>query len=369
MKHKGDPKIGYILAASMGAAVAMSPPTAANGQPVQRFRKELIRVGSWVHPDTGQDIEVTPERIDHWVAQFARMKADGVKVPVPSDHSNAAKDQRGWVVEMFREGDSLIGLLEVTGQDAILEAARNDVSVQILDLTQTTAGGLKEYPDAIGHVALTPVPVITGMKGMVAISASRGTVNVPVFRLSTGATNMEALKKVASAMGITVAEDATEESVLAAILSSIEASKKTSEVEAAKAKETAAALSLARTELAKHTPAKYDAMTLELSRENRTNKIDALVNAGKITPAVADALKVTWCPADDAALSLSLGQNGTFKDTLAALDKNDPKVLGEQTKAQHTLSRQTPGKSGPITGAEAQAAAAALMGTIGIKAA
>lgn len=360
MKHTGDPKIGVILAASLGAAVVVGPRVDASGQPVQRFRKELIRVGEWVHPDTGQDIEVTTDRIDHWVTQFSAMKADGVKVYLPSGHTSDPAKNRGWVVEMFREGETLVGLFDAIGEDAIREASRNDVSVRVCTLDITTATGLKTYDDAIEHVALTPIPVITGQKHTVAITASRGTVNVPAFRLSTGG-SMESLKKICAALGIEWAEGMTEESATAAIMSNIEAAKASKADAETKAKDATTALSLARAELAKATPEKHSAAMLDLARENRTVKIDALVNAGKITPAVATDLKSIWCPTDDAALSLSMGMNTTFKATLAALDKNDAKALGEQTKGQQ-LSRTTPGSEFAFDLADAQARAARAFG-------
>jgi len=349
MKHRVNPQLGFVLAVGLAESVAISPKIEQNGQPVQKFRKDLIGVGQWTHPDTGDEINVTTADLDRWVETFAAMKQNGVKVYVPSGHTSDSDANRGWVTEMYRDGDTLIGILEIVGEDAIKEAARNEVSIRVMTFKD---GKGNEYKNAIEHVALTPVPVISGQGGMVAIAASRGgTIHVPAFRLAqNGAVNMESLKKIAEAMGIEVPDDATEESLTAAILA-----KHASMTEAGKAKAEAAttataALSAARAELAKakgEAPIRHDATTIELARDNRGMKIEALSRGGQITPAVAKALRETWTPDSDDAMSLSLHQNSLFKATLAALELNDPKVLGEQTRRQTLeLDRATPGGDG-----------------------
>jgi hypothetical protein len=62
------------LAFSGGDFVAASEPDIRDGQPVRRFRKDLISAGTYRHPGGQWTLDVTPERMDRWVAAFGRMR-------------------------------------------------------------------------------------------------------------------------------------------------------------------------------------------------------------------------------------------------------------------------------------------------------
>ena len=72
------------------------------GQPVRRFLKELIKTGHYVKECDGLEFDVTPELLAHWAATFARMRANGLNVPVPSGHTHDGTANRGWVRHLFR---------------------------------------------------------------------------------------------------------------------------------------------------------------------------------------------------------------------------------------------------------------------------
>lgn len=81
---------------------------------------------------------------------------------------------------------------------------------------------------------------------------------------------------------------------------------------------------------------KPDPMLLKLAADNRSVKLDQLVTAGKITPAVREKLKGVFIGKDNAALALSLsaGTADEFDAIVAALAENNPVKTGEMTGAQ-----------------------------------
>jgi hypothetical protein len=93
--------------------------------PVAYFWKDSIQAGDYVHPATKQKLSVDGARIDGWVDKFHQMRAAGIEIPTPTDHSSAAKDNLGFVVDAKRNGDRLSLLHQVIGEDAAMTALRN----------------------------------------------------------------------------------------------------------------------------------------------------------------------------------------------------------------------------------------------------
>lgn len=135
-------------------------PTILAGQPVRYFWKDVIRVGHYVHPRGGPRFPVDRARIDRWIAAFRRMRANGVRVTVPADHSHLARDNLGYVIALKRVGGVLYALHQLIGEDAMRLAARNEVSLAIHP--DFTDGLGNRYGEAIVHSSLTPVPVVPG---------------------------------------------------------------------------------------------------------------------------------------------------------------------------------------------------------------
>jgi hypothetical protein len=159
-----------VLLALAASPVATSAVISESGAVTQTYVKDLIRVGEWVMPQSGVKFSVTNEDLDHWVKTFETMQAAGVKVHVPSGHTDDADKNRGWVLAMFRDGDVLKGQLKIIGEDAIAAAVRNEVSIYVPPTLTDGKGNTYERP--IAHVALTPTPVISGQGGWVPIAAS-----------------------------------------------------------------------------------------------------------------------------------------------------------------------------------------------------
>lgn len=330
-------RTAVLFRSDTSPAIALSAPISGD-VPRQRFRKELIRTGRYVKDSDGIDFEVTRDDHDpkarkfslaHWVAEFGRMKAAGVKVTLPEDHDGAgqAGKNHGSVVDLFAEGDSLVAVIDVVGERGIELAAKNDVSIYVPPSTPDGKGG--QFTRAIEHVALTPTPVIPGLGDWQAIAASR----TPTRKEPTMPIQWEEIQKAIGA-----AEKLTDATAPPLILSHVTATAKTIQdltAERDKFKADAESHKAEVLKLSKDPPREPTAMELELAGENRALKLAKLVDEAKITPAAAAKIKARWV--DATALKLSLSRNGTddgFKELVDALADNDPVSLGEKSGMQ-----------------------------------
>ena len=326
-----------------GKAVAAK--IVADETPRRKFVKDLIRAGRYVA--RGTEVALSVADLDELAEQTNAFIAAGNDVSVPDGHTTEATANRGYVREVFREGDTLYGVIEMIGDDGIATAARSKVSINT-DRNYTDGKG-NVYPHVITHVALTNEPVVPDQNGFVPLAASRGgkSNRALVFSLAQQPenTNMEHLTKIAAMLGVEGIESLDEAAIVEAIAAAIEGMKgmsktATDEATAVKAELTGIKASLAKTK------AEPDAMLVKLAAKNRTLELDGLVTGGHITPAVKDKLADVWIGKDNAGLKLSLDAegDGRFSAMVDALKQNDPVKLGEQTKAQGVaLSRTASG--------------------------
>lgn len=325
------PKHGCIIATETTPFLALAAPRTEGGQPVKRFRKELIRTGSYCTADDVR-FEVDGEALDNWVAEFSRMKSVGVKVPVPTSHTTDPEANRGWVVDMFREGDSLFGVIDLVGEDAIKMAGRSDVSLYSPAHLDDGKGNTYKWP--ITHVALCTDPVIPGLDGFVPLAASLGKtpVNVPVFTAYKETTVAVKFKLIQKALGIK--EPLTEANADEAIIASF--SGVTDRVGTLMDEAKVLKADLAKAKVGEVKPKEVDPELLRLSRKDRVRELDSLVSGGRITPAVREKLYALLVGKDDGALSLSLssGTSLLHEGIIEALTHNDPVILGEKTGGQ-----------------------------------
>jgi hypothetical protein len=92
------------------------------------------------------------------VQAFGKRQGVGDQTPLMCGHTKDAVRTAGYVLDMGRKNDTLFALCQLIGTDAADVARRNFVSIK-LDPNYTDGKG-NVYPEAITHVALTPVPVI-----------------------------------------------------------------------------------------------------------------------------------------------------------------------------------------------------------------
>lgn len=359
----GKPNSIASLAAGFVIAAASSPGVLAgtgteNGQPFKVLVKEVIKCGTWV-TSNGVTFTVTPQRIDGWVASFDAMQAEGIKVPIPDDHlftanGSAAAHNYGWVIGMFRDGDSMKAAMKFIGTDALLASARNDVSIYVPKSIKRGNGSV--FTDAIEHICLTPIPQIPGLGDFAEIAASAGgQTQVPVLRLAEN--TMNPLQQIAQALGID-ASQMDDAAILAAVLQKVTGN--TASLSAAKADKDALAASREQVrtlEAARGKPIDVDPDAIIASVDAITLQLDSLVDKKCVTKAVRDDLAAVLLGTPDNRPVLCLSHKAAtaagFPGSLAklvigALLKNDGKSLalaaGEATKRQSiALSRETPG--------------------------
>lgn len=300
--------------------ISVSPISEVQGVPTRRFRKELIRVGSYHQPSSKTDFTITTNTLDRWVDNFRSFQREGVKVPVPEGHTNDPTKNLGYVVDLFRDGNSLFGILEMRGQKAIDSTLANDVS--IYSPAKWVDGRGNTYTNPIVHVAITSYPVIPGLSEFEALAASLVKENDMSW------------KKVLEALGC--AEKVDDSTAPDRVLSLVGEMKKKGEEEL---KSVQLALEAAKSTLAelksgsKEPQRKADPVVLSLARENREMKLDTLVEKGHISPKVGKGLKEMFVT--DAVLSLSLGQEwDVFPKLVQVLSENVSVDLKERTGSQ-----------------------------------
>lgn len=339
-----------------------------SGQPSQRFRKDLIKVGKYTKASTGQDFEITPADLDAFAKTFASMKAAGVKVPLPVGHTNDPEANRGYAEDLYVDGDSLIGTLELVGEDAIKLAGRAEVSVCITP--ELIDGKGNKYTNAIEHIAIVTDPVVPDQGGWIKIAASRegNEKRASAMKLSQGASTMD-WKELAGMLGIADAATMDDAALGAAIKAKVQALMTAGKTAASREAELTSQLNLARSA---SVPTVADD-TLDALSENVSLKIDALHGDAKISKAVGEDLKAILCGdtanrqtrrvllSRTAGKAAGLDEGKSLADRLIeSLAKNDPKELGTKTRTQLALSRQTPDAGAkPETDEEAEKAAKA----------
>ncbi len=267
-----------------------------DGTHLTRYKKELIKVGKYVKTSASFAFEVTQDMLIHWKDTFKRWIENGNKVPIPPGHAavNEPEKNQGWVLDMFVEGASLFGILELAKPELALTT---DVSIFVP--ADFIDGHGQKYVQPITHIALCTNPVIPGLKAFQELS------------LSNGDSNMNT-KKLAKMLGLP--EDADETTIMAAVK---------------KANTKAPDKALSQTG---STPA--SGPLVKLVAENRTIKLSGLLKAGLITPATLTAIEEQYTKTEPLTLSLSGGWDDGFDFLVRILTENKAVALGEKSKAQ-----------------------------------
>lgn len=289
-----------ILQLETAPAIAMGDSMTTYGREhgLKLFKKELVKVGRWTKASTGQFVDVTREKIDNWIETFSKWRCNGNRVPIPPGHSRAndPKENQGWVTNMFRQGDTLVAMMELLNPEL---AKVNDVSIAIEP--KMTDGKGNKYKSIISHVALCVDPVVSGLKDFEAMSLS----------LSKGVKTMEFLKKIAAALGLKGAEP-TEEAILLAL-------------EDHKAGDATATIKLSG--------GPTDAALVRLVSNDRAKQLSNLVQTGRITPAIKDKIAKRYVETKAVALELSKGIDDGFELLHDVLSENASSDLLEELSA------------------------------------
>jgi hypothetical protein len=353
------PTTSCFLRLRTGAARALAKGRTVAGQPVRRFLKELIKAGHYVKESDGLEFDVTPALLEHWAATFARMRANGLNVPVPSGHTHDGAANRGWVRHLFRAGDSLYGLIDLVG-DGIPMAATNDVSIYAVPAFTDGHGNRYRWP--ILHVALCTDPVVPGLGGFLPIAAALDLppADAPVFQRQTLA---GASMSTVDTSGQTSAADHISEAFSQAVLQVLQDDDLDLKGKLARIKEiliaqekamsvfgedespspasapgspqAGAAGDTTSADLAGMSPV-VAARLAPIVARNRRHELADLVRDGHLTRAAADGLERLFVPGGEKALRLSIDQavQVQFDGVVAALRKNRAIAMGERTGPQ-----------------------------------
>ncbi len=378
------PATACFLRLRTGAARAVAKRRSVAGQPVRRFLKELIKTGHYVKECDGLEFDVTPDLLAHWAATFARMRANGLNVPVPSGHTHDGAANRGWVRHLFRAGDSLYGVVDLVG-DGIPLAATNDVSIYAVP--EFTDGHGNRYQWPILHVALCTDPVVPGLGGFLPIAAALDSppADAPVFQMQTvagpripgqtgvaaGANQHDFPRKtlagapmpIVDTSGQASAAEQISEAFSQAVLQVLQDDGLDLKAKLARIKEIltaqekalaifdeaegpspastqgsaaeGASSGAASEELAGMSPVVAARLAPMVAR-NRRHELADLVRDGHLSRAAADGLERLFVPAGEKALQLSIDQavQVQFDGVVAALRKNRAMAMGERTGPQ-----------------------------------
>ncbi|RLC38153.1 hypothetical protein DRH27_02945 [Candidatus Falkowbacteria bacterium] len=320
---------------------------------VQLFKKDMISVGTYTHPIWEWKLDVTEERLYRWVASFEAMKANGVDVEVPVNHSFGAEDNLGYVVEMFVEPNAdgvptLYGIHEIRGESNI-ETVMANKNVSVAIEKDFVDGEGTHYGEAIIHSSVVQQPVVPGQEDFekIAASANGGQEQVPVLTMSNvtkgQSMNEEMLKQIREMLG--AGDDLTADNALSRV------AEKITSLGEAKADVDKELLNITA-ELEKikangsKTASNIDPNLAEQMGVTAETQLTLLVAAGSISPACQVALQKAMVGEKTTRnLSmLALGENGkssNFSLIFDALKLNKIADLTERTGLQ-TLSRTEP---------------------------
>jgi hypothetical protein len=135
------------------------------------YEKEIVRAGTFTKPGrNGKVIKhvITEDDVKRWPLVFAEMKADGLKVPIPLEHTANPERNRATVIDMMYKPNSkgipaTFARIKFRDLEAAKMAQTTDVSIFVPDQIHNGTKN-KSYRRAIEHVALTDYPVINDLE-------------------------------------------------------------------------------------------------------------------------------------------------------------------------------------------------------------
>ncbi len=152
-QHIRTPRALFLLdaAGELKPAVTLGQglPPRVSGMPAFYYWKDAIVVGSYVHPAQKFSLQITRDKLDGYAKTFAKMKTNGVAVPILMDHAQSAAATLGWIIDVQRKDDRLMELHQFLGESARDIGLRNKVSLGINP--DFVDGKGNRYGEAIVH--------------------------------------------------------------------------------------------------------------------------------------------------------------------------------------------------------------------------
>lgn len=307
-------------------------------KPTRRFRKDAVKVGTYKHPHDGWTEDFDHDRMDRWCAAFKKMRDNGVDVEFFADHGTPGdriEKVRGYIEDMYRDGDDLMVVVEMSGEDGIkIAGSCRNVSIELDEFTDAKGN---DYGEAIVAVVACEKPVVPGQRPFERIAASRTgskpNRKIPILTLAADPPEVTDMTPLLEAIGKAIgADDITEDNAAEKLLAF-----GTSHTEQAdKVKTLTDQLADLESKAGKGKLPEVDEDLLEELADPREAELDALVVAGNITPAARNKLAAAIIgePGKRRALTLSIKVAKHFgfvtsltKQIIDALKENDPAVL------------------------------------------
>jgi hypothetical protein len=291
-----------------------------------RWRKPILKVGDFKKDSTGEEFSFSQEHIDFFAESFEH------KIPVPAEHTTDPDKNRGWVVKMSVEGDTLYGDFEFS-EELVPDPNIYDTSVNIPVIDGRA--------QAIDHVALTSYPVVKGLGTFEAISCSL---------ISKKEKETVDWKTLATALSLSELTEDNAAEVLTKAFKSL-----SEEIENLKNEKKALELSLSENPKIDIKDVKEkNGKVIKLALKGRKTEIAAL----PLSKAAKGKLEKVFCSEDAIALSLNHETFDTFEEVVEAISEHDPLDFEEITGVQ--LSDRNKGgrkENGLLADAKARAEA------------
>jgi len=156
---------------------------AFSSQGLGKFAKDVVRIGKWVHPLNGKEVQFDSERLRKLAENTSRYLSNGNKIPFPDGHSMKTRDNMGfWPGPFIVHKDALVAVVEPTDEDAkkgIVDGSLDAVSVLIeSDITDPKG---QKYDEVITHVCGTNYPVLTEQGAFVELSRDSGKIGLDIY--------------------------------------------------------------------------------------------------------------------------------------------------------------------------------------------
>ena len=274
---------GQILQLSAPAAMAISAEGKdAHGNPVRSYTKIILRAGVTVRNTGGNQVTITGDMLDQIAKTYGEMKTGGIKVPIQLGHTDESDKTRGYVTDVWRDGNDLWAKTEMVGADGIMLASRSEVSVYVEP--EREINGTK-YRMALVHLACVPDPQVPGLGAFLPIAAS---LKGQVFTVPTQGKQPMSWKPLALILSLDVSKlnDETGPGAVEAATKSAVDARNAANAELSTIRTAHDALKLSAS---KGAPA-VDQDILDEHADIIGGKLDGLVSSGIVNPAQKDKL-------------------------------------------------------------------------------
>ena len=339
------------------------------------YEKEAIYVGDFVKDDRKNapiHFGVDDNLLLHWQNSVHTLLQNGIEIPVPLEHTTDPTKNRGKVVGA-RIGENSAGkkalFTKIRFNDAEAAKLATSADISIFVPPDFTDGIGRTYQRPIRHVALTNYPTIPGLSKFQPIAASftpgqQQPVNPQVPPTAVSGPQQpsapSALLPLAQQLGVPNPEQLDDAAITTAIVGVFQLMKdKIDELESGGDNNQnqnqynqdqndkdgngnpPPNFGNGKKKMKNKMPPAFAASFGKMLKDNRTAKIDALVAAGCILPAVREDMLKLYC--SDPALTLSLDaidENAAdvtdtqFDGIIEALKKNRALTPGEKSGPQ-----------------------------------